>query len=486
MEEIAIKDINKVEMSVVNEIGFLFEWRNRIFRAINDDANDRVKALFDFGLIDELVEENLFPKSWMTDYKLDGYDLIIEHTKIFPVTYPYEWSFSMLKDAAITALKVNIIAKKYGYQTHDCHAFNVVFDGIQPKYVDLGSFVKIEDDFNGFIDYEGFLRSYYYPLKIYSDGNSYLAYSLLNPNGVLMPHESYLLYKYSFLRYIDISRIKKITDYYFIFRRLSSIKSAQIKKYAPGIVGTLICSFKDNNLLPLQSINLKSLVKKIKNIPTKQTNSQWGTYHNEYYTNEGEQKFTFRFNRIIEIINDADIRTFVELGGNQGVLSKLLIKHTNLEYAVCTDYDKDAVESMYLSAKDENISLNPVLLDCMFPIVGSTSNPPWERFKSDIVIALALTHHLLLSQNFRIDFVLERMSRYTKKYILIEFMPLGLWDGKSAPPVPEWYTIDWFRDSLKLYFDIILEEQLEENRTLFFGKLLTNPDSNSILHIDEE
>jgi len=103
VKQISMLEIRKIDMSIVNEIGFLFEWNNRIFRAINDDASDRVKALFNSGLIDNLVSENLFPRSWITEYKLYGYNLIIEHSKIDPVSYPYEWSFSMLKDAAIIA-----------------------------------------------------------------------------------------------------------------------------------------------------------------------------------------------------------------------------------------------------------------------------------------------------------------------------------------------------------------------------------------------
>jgi hypothetical protein len=61
---------------------------------------------------------------------------------------------------------------------------------------------------------------------------------------------------------------------------------------------------------------------------------------------------------------------------------------------------------------------------------------------------------------------------YSKRYVFIEFMPLGLWNGKSAPPVPLWYNLDWHRNSFQNYFSIILEEKIEENRILFVGELL--------------
>lgn len=470
MKAISKDKIKIKDLSIVNEIGFVFEWENRLFRAIRNDAIDRIKALFTSGLMQELIKENLYPDSWMTDYELEGHSLVIEHSKIHPISYPYEWTFSMLKDAALLVLKVNEVATQYGYQLHDCHAFNVVFDRTQPKYVDLGSFVKVDKNYKGFLDYEGFLRSYYYPLKIYSDRNSYLARNIINPQGILIPHESYLLYKYSTLRYIDISLTKKIIEYYFSFRKATLIESSIIRNRFP-ILGMPVCYLKEKRLLPLQSVNMKSLAKKVQSIPYRGTNSQWSTYHNEYITPDGKTKITFRFDRIIEIIKDYNIETVVELGGNQGVLSNLLIEHAGIKHAVCIDYDKDAVEAMYLSAKEKQIAIYPILQDCMFPILGPTTNAPWQRFKSDIVVALALTHHLILSQSFHIDFILENIAQYTKKYIIIEFMPLGLWDGKSTSPIPEWYTLDWFRESLKSYFEIHIEEKLEENRVLFLGKL---------------
>ena len=110
-------------------------------------------------------------------------------------------------------------------------------------------------------------------------------------------------------------------------------------------------------------------------------------------------------------------------------------------------------------------------LNCLFPITTSRSELPWKRFASDVVIALALTHHLILRHDIRIDIIFEMFAKYTKKYILVEFMPLGLWDGKYAPPLPAWYSIDYFRRAFEKYYNIILEEQLEKNRILFFGKI---------------
>ena len=463
-------EINQNEIKIItssNDVGVVFHWKNRIFRAIQKEHVDLINYLFESGMIKELIENNLFPKSWITDYKLEGYSLVIEHAKIDPMSYPYEWSFSMLKDAALTVLKVNIIARKYHCQTHDCHAYNVVFDGIEPKYVDLGSFEKTKNGFKGWSAYEEFLTSYYYPLKIWSAGNSYFARKSLTEGG-FMPPESYLFYKHPFTRILGSSLIRKCVVYYHNYRKLSAISTTRIENKFPGIFGLCIIFIKENHLLFLQKINYEKLMNKIERISYKQSNTQWGQYQNNYYKG-GEFILTPRFNKIIEIVNNYNIESIVELGGNQGVLSRVLLDRKYVTCATCIDYDEEAVELMYIRSKKENIPLNSVVQNCISPI--RESNPPWDRFKSDAVIALALTHHLILSQNKRIDFILERMSKYTKKYILVEFMPIGLRSGGYAPPVPEWYTTDWFRRSFEQFFNIILEEQLEDNRILFFGRI---------------
>ena len=78
------------------------------------------------------------------------------------------------------------------------------------------------------------------------------------------------------------------------------------------------------------------------------------------------------------------------------------------------------------------------------------------QLQSDIVFALALTHHLILSQGISLLVLLNTLSHLTHQYIVIEFMPLGLWDGKNAPPIPDWYNINWFRVHFEKYFMLIV------------------------------
>jgi hypothetical protein len=86
------------------------------------------------------------------------------------------------------------------------------------------------------------------------------------------------------------------------------------------------------------------------------------------------------------------------------------------------------------------------------------------------VLVLAVSHHLLLGQRIPIEHMLSVIAAYARRVVFIEFMPLGLWNGRDAPPpVPDWYTPEWFRNAFAQQFELVHEERLDVNRLLFCG-----------------
>ena len=166
-----------------------------------------------------------------------------------------------------------------------------------------------------------------------------------------------------------------------------------------------------------------------------------------------------------------------KLAGNQGLLSKMIEKNIpSIESIICTDYDEVALDKLYLSIKDsEYRKIQPRIFDITRPIVPSlTLGSEDKRLESDVVVAMAITHHLLLSQNISMGCLFEYLAVLSKKYILIEFMPLGFWDSKSqsAPPIPDWYILDNFINGMKEYWNIIEQRKTAKNRILIIGKRL--------------
>jgi hypothetical protein len=443
MEEITI---NTHKLSI-DSTGTTFHHDGRFFRAIKKEAQNDVIDLLNCGLIDELSRKKLFPKTTIADFHVNGYDLILEHERVHPVTYPFEWSFSMLKDAALCILQVVEISLKYGYGLHDLHNYNVIFEGCHPMFVDLGSLrknLRFSDKIEQFIDYN------FLPIKLFSMGEMTFAKRIL-ADEYTERYQPYTYYHKSQLTEKLLrellsgnfrNRIKMLLNY-FGFKYKLSFRHQTVKNLETAITGLL-----NNN-----------------------TRTQWGNYQ---MTCQGDGHFelTNRFRRIIEIINHLQVSEILDVGGNQGFLTRQIIENCpSVNKAVCIDYDENAIEAFYEYSKpsDHSRTLTPVHANILFPENVNYFDPFVTRMKSELVTALALTHHLILSQEFPVDFVFRQFRNLSTKYILVEFMPLGLWDGAGSPKTPDWYTIDWFRNGLMKHFDIINEEKLEENRILFTG-----------------
>lgn len=472
------RELETSRLSKADDAGMVFFWKGGVFRAIRHDARGQIEALFSSGLIGELVAANLFPESRITDYSLEGFSLVVEHKKIEPTTYPYEWTFSMLQDAAITVLKVNLIANKYGYQTKDCHGFNVLFDGAQPKFVDLGSFVALERKTAGWKAYEEFMSVYYYPLWIWSRGDDYIARRLFF-GGEKLPHYSYLLYRYPLLRIINTDLLKRAAKYRYLLNKVSAVAQSHVEATLPRSLAGSAMRLRETGLLPTHLRSVTSLLKRTKRFSKRPSKVQWADYQGALQTADRRPLSTPRFDRIIEIINRYKVRSVTDLAGNQGVFSRLLLDRTTVKKVICIDYDENAVDTLYKLIRETAIPITPVLQNFVFPFITRHSEVLEQRFKSEAVVALAITHHLLLGQNLAIEHVLKIISAFSSRYVFIEFMPMGLYNGRFAPPVPGWYSLVWFRNALQNEIQILLEEQLEDNRILFVGELKKQRATNS-------
>ncbi len=456
-----------------DELGKTFRWEGRIFRAIYPEKQKEALELLESGLIDELVKEGLFPETKIVPYTLAGFDLILEHEKISPTLYPDSWSFDMLKDAALCMLRVNKIARKYGYQTLDGHGFNILFKSGTAVFVDLGSFIKNTENPDGWWAYEQFIRYFYYPLKVFKSGNLFLGRAILSQGKKIMPHSSYYRFRYPLSRLFRPHTINKVLEGYHKYKVFSQYSIAEINKRAPAKLRPLLSFLKKNNLTFLQTVNFAKLERKIRRMKSPVYQSQWGDYHDQFIEREGKlASTTSRFNKIIEIINTLHPSSVLEIGGNQGVFSELILQDTEVKKVYCSDYDEIAVNKMYNRIKAKHLNITPILFDIASPLVLDYGQTIEQRYGCEMVIALALTHHLTLTQKIPLDKIFLQFDRFTKKYLVTEFMPLGLFSesAKRNETPPEWYTEEWFETEFEKHFTLLHKEQLEQNRILFVGE----------------
>jgi len=456
-----------------DEAGYIFEWKGEIFRAIHPSHASHVRKLFECGLIADLVEQRLFPISAMTEYKTDDSELVVSHERIPVISIPGEWSFSMLRDAGLVILRVNRIARKYGFQTIDAHGFNVTFRNGRPLYIDLGSFIPIANDIvsgdKGWRPYGEYCRSILAPLKLWSAGDSYFARQSLH--GEQLPMTTYWRHRWSILRLLPLKLLRSFESGFYRWKALNTapidrfnmLMSVSAKRER---LGKLILSLDKLRLLPFLGVDLDRLIQKTQSTAPPSIPSAWAAYHSG-------SEITPRHKRILEIISAHGVQSILDMAGNAGFVSRLIASANPDIRIVCADYDENAIDVLYNSLKETESNINPVLMNFSISISDTKFSPAWERFKSQQVMALALTHHLFLKQGMTIDFVMHRLSQYTNEFVMVEFMPMGLYSSAydKLPQVPDWYNIEWFRNGFTKHFDLIHEEEVGLNRTLFFGRL---------------
>jgi len=460
----------------IDPTGFVFKYDNRIFRAINNSAKKDVLYLFERGAVEELNNLNLIPQTTISDFVLEGFNLVLEHEKIDVVIFPTEWSFVMLKDAALLVIKINKVLKKYNFETRDTHGYNILFHHSQAKYVDFGSFGR-KTTKKYWSGKDNFREFYFYALYMWSKGNSFLAKPFLINDGKYANTKDYefFIYRYSFARLLPSKYLERLFHYLRLLRNLQKFNVDEIlivkKEKLKRRLLRILMMFSKTGLIPNNHVNFNRLERRIKRINPPSVVTEWGVYHSNLSEPEIFAEGS-RFDLIVDQVKRLNINRVFEIAGNQGLLSEELSKTVNT--VICSDNDERAVGFMYRRAKNHNAKIYPVLLDFLSPInlslYYSDSYSAIKRYKAEAVLALALTHHLILTRKTPIDTIFEALSMYTNKYLFVEFMPLGIRWGE----VPSWYNLNWFKDHFKKYFNLLLEfpSEADKSRILLIGEKL--------------
>jgi len=458
---------------MVDDFGRIFFYDKHVYRAINLLNEEYCRQLIESKLFLDLQNKGLIPRTTISDIQLEGYNLILEHEKLIEIQQ-HEWSFEMFRSSALLVLEINKICNNYGFELKDAHTFNILFRGVKPVWVDIGSISPIKDQ-NKWVAYDEFLSVFYVPIQFYIQNEIYIIRKLVESNF-------YLMQTIPFQQLWDSQLIEILENKPFFYSlSFRNLKLFDTQNFNHRVNKFILKFNKYYHLLLKKPAKLFIYDKKMKKVEEignsiataelNKINSKWDNYHKINYEINGNFVVPYRFKRLIELLNIYcnDGTSAIDLAGNEGFFSNLLIENSKLERIILTDYDANAIDTAYQffdRKNDERISV--ALLNFMFTKeLYETS----LRFKSDIVIALAVTHHLILTQNYSLETILERLKLFSKKYVIVEFMPLGLWSihAKEVIPVPSWYNQEWFEKSFKKYFKILYTEKLEENRIVYLG-----------------
>jgi len=382
---------------------------------------------------------------------------IIQPEYLSFISYPYEWCFSELKDAALTTLQIQKTALEYGMSLKDASAYNIQFKNGKPLLIDTLSFEKYEGG-KPWVAYKQFCQHFFSPLAL-------MKYRDLRMNQLLK----------SFIDGIPLDLASKLlpkrTHFKFSLLTHIHLHSKSQEKYSDKAVEikSKISKFQMLALID----NLESF---IRNLGLDKTKTEWGDYYND--TNYSEEALLDKEKIISNFIDKTVPKKVWDMGANTGIFSRIAAKkgiHT-----ISFDIDPMAVEKNYLAMKraDEK-NILPLILDATnpSPAIGwenEERDSLMERGPVDLVMALALIHHLAISNNTPLIKIANFFAKISHN-LIIEFVPKADSNTqrllKTREDIFPNYDEKHFEEDFSNFFDIIEKQQIEgSTRTLYLMK----------------
>jgi hypothetical protein len=322
------------------------------------------------------------------------------------VSYPYEWCFSQLRDAALTTLKIQRKALDFGMSLRDSSAYNIQFKDGRPVFIDTLSFGKYREG-EPWVAYRQFCQHFLAPLVLMSYKDIRLSQLLsIHIDGLPLDLASCLLpwrtrLSFSLLSHIHLhARSQK----HFADKPIN-VRQQRVSRYA--FVGILN--------------SLESTVKRLKWQPV---GTEWADYYHD--TNYSQEAFEHKKTTVAGFLDRVRPATVWDLGANVGIFSRLASDRGIP--TVSFDVDTAAVEKNYLdSVARGETNILPLVLDLTNPSPGigwenKERMSLKERGPADVVLALALVHHLAISNNVPFFKIAGFLSDIGHR-LIVEFIP---------------------------------------------------------------
>lgn len=389
--------------------GYLFEREGILYRQVNEAGRAGYDMLMASGLYGELVQRGLLvPHAEVEVPGRGGAERVLKPERIPFVSYPYEWCFGQLKQAALTTLRVQRIALKHGMSLRDASAFNVQFVGSRPVFIDTLSFEPYVEG-RPWVGYRQFCQHFLAPLYLMAGCDPRLAIlSSSWMDGVPLDLARRLAprryrWRPGFLAHVSLHAKAQRR-----FREATA-RPARTPRLGRAALANLLDS-------------LRSTVERLAWDPGR---TLWADYYAKTnYTDEAmEQKRRF----VESVLDEARPSRVVDLGANTGEFSAVAARAG--AYVVATDMDHGAVELCFRGASAEKgRSVLPLVVDLTSPTPAvGWMNTERASFldrcagTTDLVLALALVHHLVIGNNAPLAGVVALLARFGADAI-VEFV----------------------------------------------------------------
>lgn len=403
----------RVQASFRDPSGFLF-WRDgNLYRQVNQTYQENYDLLMQSGLYEKLVKGKKLISHQEVDADPERPEIayrVIQPERVAFISYPYEWCFSQLKDAALLTLSIQATAMEMGLSLKDASAYNIQFHGGRPVLIDSLSFEKYQEG-RPWIAYRQFCQHFLAPLALmaYRDVRlgqllrAYIDGIPLDLASELLPLRTRLQFGLATHIHLHASTQQKYS---------SAPEQASMQMQARSMSKTSLTGLIDS---------LKTAVTRL---TWKPAGTEWGNYYDA--TNYTQAGFERKAELVRQFLGRIQPRKVWDLGANTGVFSRLAAEMGIL--TVSADIDPAAVEKNYQEMRQKKEkNLLPLVLDLTNPSPGiGWQNEERDSFIQrgpvDAVLALALVHHLAISNNIPLPDLAKAFAQITD-WLIIEFIP---------------------------------------------------------------
>jgi len=434
-----LKDRQDIPSSFRDPSGFLFYRNGSIYRQVNITYQENYDHLMNSGLYENLEDAELLIPHEEVD--IEGEEPDKAHKTIKPelipfISYPYEWCFSQLKNAALTTLEIQKKSLDFEMSLKDCSAYNIQFRKGKPVLIDTLSFEKYRPG-QPWVAYRQFCQHFLAPLAL-------MSYKDIRLNQL-------------FRIYIDGVPLDL------------DLHAKSQNHFADKTVNTRGREVTRLSFLGLID-NLESTIKKMK---WHDQSSEWTNYYED--TNYSPEALQQKRQIVAEFLNTINPRSVWDLGANVGMFSRI-VSDKGIQ-TISFDIDSGAVEKNYLKClKNGEANVLPLLLDLTNPSPGIG----WEnqerislvdRGPTDTVFALALIHHLAISNNLP----LKKIADFFKKicnWLVIEFVPKSDSQVQRLLSTREDIFVDYtqrvFESEFRKYYKIENSVKIKESERILY------------------
>ncbi|HST62962.1 MAG TPA: class I SAM-dependent methyltransferase, partial [Longimicrobium sp.] len=402
--------------------GFLFRDGGTLRRQVNPEYAAEYDLLMGSGLYDALTAGGMLVRHREVAPPVSGPAggayRVLEPEVVPFISYPYEWSFSQLRDAALLTLRIQEAALDHGMTLKDASAFNVQFTGAAPVLIDTLSFERYREG-EPWIAYRQFCQHFLAPLLLMSGVDVRLAHlGRAWLDGIPLDLASRLLPRSSWLK-------PGVMVHVHLHARSLARHADTALPGADGTPSGASPSARGVSLTALRGL-LDSLASTIRGLAWKAEATEWADYvETRRYTAESVDDKARLVRAYLASLPSPPAMVW-DLGANTGEFSRMAAETG--AHVVAFDVDPAAVERNYRAGRAEgNTRVLPLLLDLANPTPGlgwaGEERDAWlARGPADVVMALALVHHLAIGNNVPLPSV-ARLLADAARMLVIEFVP---------------------------------------------------------------